>query len=163
MALSVCDADKYKRLLDRSTWGQPSHRSYTLDPEIRSAIRQRQRRLTKAQVAQTAERYQTGSTITDLAAELGCSPTTLSKRLKAIGVEIRSSTATEDQIKQMVELYQSGLSLARVGTKVGVSAWTVLKYLRQQDVVTRGTDGRPRNFGGWGAGSKTPSEKEVSP
>lgn len=144
MDLSTADADKWQRLLDSSTWGQQTPRSCALDYEVKSAICQRQRRLTDEAIALAAERYQTGDTIRQLATEFGCGRSTLSRRFAAIGVTTRGRPASEEKVDEMVRLYESGQSLAKIGEQVGLTAKSVLKYLRQRGVATRDSHGRQR-------------------
>jgi DNA-directed RNA polymerase specialized sigma24 family protein len=63
----------------------------TLAPGFQEAreIRQRQKRLTSDERALVARKYQAGATANNLAAELGCHPTTVRSAVKASGVAMR--------------------------------------------------------------------------
>jgi transposase-like protein len=64
-------------------------------------------RLTKAQVAQMATKYQAGATVCELAAEFGCHRTTVAARLKKAGVALRCQSPTAEAVDSMVRLYAS--------------------------------------------------------
>jgi hypothetical protein len=103
---------------------------------VRPAIRHR---LTRAEVEQAAAAYRAGQTLRIIADGLGIGTDTLSKRLKAAGVQIRDRRLSPEQIDEAVALYQSGQSLATIGQRLGFSAAPIHDALRRRDVVMRGT------------------------
>lgn len=147
MDLSTADTNKWQYLLNATRSSPPvddSPQESTYDAHTVKSIRQHQRRLTEAEVAQVADRYRAGETLRELAHDLGCRRSTIGTRLAAAGITTRNRPATEDQIDEMVLLYESGLSLVKVGDHVDLTAKSVLKYLRQRGVVTRDTHGKKR-------------------
>lgn len=144
VALSTADTNKWSTLLEKRD--RTSELKVTaVEYERTGPIRQRQRRLTKAQVVEMAARYQEGATVYELAADFGCNRTTVAARLKKAGIVMRLQPSSKEVIHEMVRLYQSGLSLADVGFQVGTSAGTVLRYLSDHGVKTRDTHGRERH------------------
>jgi len=143
VALSTADTNKWAILLNR---GEPM-----LKPEITSfdyertgPILQHQRRLTDAQVIILENRYREGATVYQLAKEFGISRTTVSERLKKVGVTMRRQSPRSELIDEMVGLYESGLSLAGIGDRVGTSPGTVHRYIRVRGVQMRDSHGRKR-------------------
>jgi AraC-like DNA-binding protein len=65
------------------------------DYQLLGPIRQRQRRLTEAQVTEMSKRYEEGATVYELAAEFGCHRTTVAARLKETGVQMRLLSPNE--------------------------------------------------------------------
>jgi len=74
------------------------------DYQLLGPIRQRQRRLTGAQVSELAERYKEGATVYELAAEFGCNRTTIAERLKKAGIPMRRQSPTSEAIDSMLRL-----------------------------------------------------------
>jgi lambda repressor-like predicted transcriptional regulator len=105
-------------------------------------IRQRQKRLTEAQVGDMAARYHEGATVYELAAEFCCSRATIAQRLKKAGFTMRLLSPSPELVDEMTLLYESGLSLVSVAEHVGYCASTVQNYLRNRSVKTRDTHGR---------------------
>jgi AraC-like DNA-binding protein len=117
-------------------------------PRQTSALRRpvsRAVRLTAGQLARLVERYQSGATVYDLAAEFGMHRATVARRLKGAGVTLRLHGPTSANIDNMVRLYASGLSLVAVGERLGFTAETVRHYIQARGVQTRDTHGRDRS------------------
>ena len=144
MALSTADTNKWLLLiegrLDRQTPEDPTLSHY----QLLGPIRQRQRRLTEAQVIEMAARYQEGATVYDLAAEFGCHRTTVAARIKEAGIAMRCQSPTSEAIDSMVQLYASGLSFLEVGKQLGFCANTVQNGLQGRRIQVRDTHGRDR-------------------
>lgn len=100
--------------------------------------------ITPEQVQRVAQRYQEGRTVYELAAELSCHRTTISKTLKQQGITLRRVKPTDSQIDVMVHLYGNGLSLATIGRQLGFDGMTVRKYLLERGVRMRDAQGRAR-------------------
>jgi DNA-binding CsgD family transcriptional regulator len=147
VALSTADANKWIALLNRSSLevGAETPQSQDDREDQRVRLRQRQRRLTEANVAELAARYGSGATVYELAAEFGCHRTTVAAQLKRLGIAMRLRTPTTDVIDSMVRLYASGLSHLEVGKQLGYSANTVRNHLRERQVKARDTHGRERH------------------
>ena len=89
-----------------------------------------------------AQRYEDGATVYELATEFGCHRTTVSARLKKVGVSLRLVSPTSSAVKLMAKLYTSGLSSIEVGKQLGFSANTVRSSLIGQGITLRDTHGQ---------------------
>jgi lambda repressor-like predicted transcriptional regulator len=140
--LSTADSNKWLTLLKaRSECQKPGDSS---DYQLLGSIRQRQRRLTAAQVIEMVERYEEGATVYELSTEFGCHRTTVSARLKNAGVSLRLQSPTSDVIDLMAKLYASGLSSIEIGERLGYCANTVRNGLQGKGIQLRDTHGRDR-------------------
>ena len=137
MALSTADTNKWLTLVEGRLERQVPDNHISSDYELLGPISQRQRRLTAAQVAEMAARYQEGATVYELAAEFDCNRTTVSVRLKETGVAMRLQSPTSETVDSMVRLYESGLSPLGVGKQLGFCANTVRTCLRERQVPVR--------------------------
>ena len=90
VALSTWDTNNCNELNHAGAY-VPSTNPLPEQYERRGPLRQRQRRLSEAQVGDMAHRYKQGATVYELAAEFGCNRTTVAERLKRIGLELRGS------------------------------------------------------------------------
>jgi DNA invertase Pin-like site-specific DNA recombinase len=142
VALSTADSNKWLTLLKARSEGQKPSGSTISDYRLNGSIRQRQRRLTEAQVAEMATKYQAGATVYELAAEFGCHRTTVAERLKKAGIVMRGQTPTPEAIDSMVRLYTNGLSFLEVGKQLGSCANTVRNCLNGRGTPVRDTHGR---------------------
>jgi hypothetical protein len=144
VALSTADTNKWLLLIEDRLEGQTPEDHTSPDYQLLGPIRQRQRRLTEAQVIEMAARYQEGATVYELAADFGCNRTTVAARLKKVGIVMRCQSPTSEAIDLMVRLYASGLSLLKVGEQLGFCANTVRNCLRERRIQARDTHGRDR-------------------
>ena len=62
---------------------------------------------------------------------LGCSYTTVNRRLKANGVDVRKRSLAELNADEIVALYESGMSMRQIDIDNGWSVGTTSKYLRK--------------------------------
>ena len=136
VALSTADTNKWLLLIEDRLGGQTPEDHTSSDYQLLGPIRQRQRWLTRAQVIEMAARYEEGATVYELAAEFGCNRTTVSARLKKVGIVMRLQSPGAAAIESMASLYQTGLSYVEIGRQLGYSAIIVRKYLRDGDTVT---------------------------
>lgn len=116
---------------------RPSPRPRGPQPQSKQA-----RRLTTADLARLAKRYEAGATVYELAAEFGVSRHTIARRLKDTGIRMRAQSPHEGDVDEMVRLYETGLSLAAVGQRLGFAARTVQHHVQARGVRTRDTHGR---------------------
>lgn len=83
-------------------------------------------KMSKEQRDEIVSRYQNGEYIKEIAKDLKITKVTVTKVLKASGVEIkrfiRKSQFSDEEIKKMYELYNSGLTLDDLGRKYNVDA-----------------------------------------
>lgn len=102
------------------------------------------RRLTRAERTQLAEKYRLGMSVLDLAREYGINRHTVAKHLKGECVDLRGGQTklTSDVIAKAAQLYAAGHSLADVGTHLGVDASTVHKAFKKAGMKLRDTHGR---------------------
>lgn len=144
MALSTADSNKWLLLkeghLERQTLGAITSSDY----QLLGPIRQRQSRLTEAQMSEMAARYKGGATVYELAAEFRCHRTTVSERLKKAGISMRGRSPTSEDIDTMMHLYASGHSLLEVGKQLGFCANSVASCLEKRGIQVRDTHGRSR-------------------
>ena len=77
------------------------------------------------------EQYQRGATLVALAAEVGCHPVTVRRRLLAAGVQLRSSRTVERRDPQWwQDQIASGRSVADLAAELGLTSGTVRRRLR---------------------------------
>ena len=144
MDLSTADSNKWPLLAEGHLERQTTEDITSSDYQLLGPIRQRQRRLTEAQVLEMAARYEVGATMYEIAAEFGCHRTTVAERLKKVGISMRGQSPTSGVIDSMVHLYTSGLSLVEVGEQTGFCANTVRNCLDVRQVRARDTHKRDR-------------------
>lgn len=116
--------------------------SVTLDKRRESAEpveRQRQVRLTVAQVDELAAAYQAGSSVRELVERFGVHRTTVLDHLKRRGVPRRPAVRklTDEQVQEAAEFYRVGNSLVTTGKKFGVDGATVAREFERAGVTTR--------------------------
>ena len=144
MALSTADSNKWLLLKEGYLERQTPEVITSSDYRLLGSIRQRQRRLTEAQVSEMAVRYQEGATVYELATEFGCHRTTIAERLKKAGTVMRGHSPTPRDVDSMVCLYTNGLSLQEVGKQLGFCANTVRNCLRERQIRARDEHCRDR-------------------
>jgi transposase-like protein len=144
VALSTADSNKWLLLKEGHLEKQAPEVITSSDYRLNGSIRQRQRRLTEAQVADMTSKYEAGATVYELAAEFGCHRATVSERVKKAGIVMRGQSPTPDVIDSMVCLYESGLSYQEVGKKLGLGANTVRNCLRERRIRARDNSCRDR-------------------
>ena len=132
MALSTADSNKWLLLKEGHVARQTPEVITSSDYQLLGPIRQRQRRLTTAQVAEMAAKYEAGATVYELAADFGCHRTTVADRLKKSGIEMRLQSPSPNAIESMVQLFKSGLSPQEIGEQLGFCANTVRDSLKGQ-------------------------------
>ena len=86
--------------------------------------KQVQTRLSPTDVDRLIERYTTGATINDLAAEFSINRTTVMKHIERAGAPRRRGIV-QAHIDDARRLYEQGWSLARIGRHLGVDPGTV--------------------------------------
>jgi DNA-directed RNA polymerase specialized sigma24 family protein len=131
VALSTADSNKWLLLKEGHLEKQAPEVITYPDYRLNGSIRQRQRRLTEAQVAEMRTKYLAGATVYELAAEFGCHRTTVAERLKKAEIVMRGQSPTSEAINSMVRLYSTGLSFQEVGKQLGFCANTVRNCLRR--------------------------------
>jgi hypothetical protein len=131
VALSTADSNKWLLLKEGHLEKQAPEVITSSDYRLNGSIRQRQRRLTEAQVVEMAAKYKAGATVYELANEFGCHRATAAKRLKKAGIAMRLQSPTIEDIDSMANLIASGLSPQAVGEKLGFCANTVRNCLRE--------------------------------
>jgi hypothetical protein len=131
VALSTADSNKWVLLKEGHLEKQAPEVITSSDYRLNGSIRQRQRRLTDAQVVEMSTKYEAGATVYELAAEFGCHRATVAERLKKAGIVMRGQAPTPEAIDSMVNLHASGLSPLEVGEQLGYCANTVRRCLRE--------------------------------
>ena len=146
VALSTADSNKWLTIIESGLVAPTQEDHTSSDYQLLGLIRQRQRRLTEAQVTKMAAHYAEGATMYELAAEFGCQRTTVAERLKKAGIAMHGQPATPEAIDSMVQLYESGLSLLKVGKLCGVAAGTVRSRLINRGVQIRNSHEKPKGI-----------------
>ena len=136
MALSTADSNKWLLLKEGHLEKQAPEVITSSDYRLNGSIRQRQRRLTEAQVGEMAAKYKAGATVYELAVEFGCHRATVAERLKKTGIAMRLQSPGTVDIQSMEILYESGLSYPEIGRQIGYTANTVRNYLREHERAT---------------------------
>ena len=132
MALSTADSNKWLLLIENRLARQTPEVITSSDYRLNGSIRQRQRRLTEAQVVEMAAKYKAGATVYELANEFRCHRATVAERLKRAGVSMRGKSPTSEEINSMANLIGSGLSPQVVGKQLGFCANTVRTCIQQR-------------------------------
>ena len=137
MALSTADSNKWLLLKEGHLEKQAPEVITSSDYRLNGSIRQRQRRLTEAQVVEMAAKYEEGATVYELAAEFGCHRATVAERLKKAGIAMRLQSPTPEDIDSMANI--------RVGTFTS-RRWRATRILCQHsaELSTRTTNPGPR-------------------
>jgi len=130
VALSTADSNKWLLLKEDHLERQTREVITSSDYRLSGPIRQRQRRLTEAQVAEMSTKYEAGATVYELAVEYGCHRATVAERLKKAGIMMRGQSPNPEEIDSMARLVASGLSPEAVGKQLGFCANTVRNCLR---------------------------------
>ena len=99
--------------------------------------------LSVTDVADIAEKYQSGTTTQQIAADYGISTTRVATVLRDHGITIRRQGLTAEQVGEAATLYMAGRSLSWLAVRYGVSPMTVSTALRRHGIQVR-----PRP--GWG-------------
>jgi DNA-directed RNA polymerase specialized sigma24 family protein len=102
-----------------------------------TTVRQKQRRLSREEIAKLISRYEGGALMKELAAEFDIERRTVSAILRREDVMLRSRGLSSEQIDEAVRLYELGWSLARIGDKLGVDHETVRQRLKERGVRMR--------------------------
>jgi len=106
-------------------------------------IRRPQKYLDRDEIDHLIAEYRAGSTIYELAERFGCHRQTVSRHLKAHGVQMRLRPLTEEQIQEAVRLYESGLSLQGIGDQIGACKSTVRSKLVKRGTKLHTNDASP--------------------
>lgn len=102
----------------------------------RRAVRQVSR-LREEDLLGAEAQYRQGTTLGEIAEELGVDRRRVAVLLRARGVRIRHCSLIEAEVVEMIWRYESGESLARVGERLGFDAGTVRNHLRSRDAPLR--------------------------
>lgn len=130
-----------------STIGQVDDSSDTLDTGREPAApvpRQRQLRLSKAQVDELTASYQAGSSVRELVEQFGVHRTTVLDHLKRRDVGRRPAVRklTDEQVQEAAEFYCAGNSLVATGKRFRVDAATIAREFKQAGVSMRPRRGK---------------------
>jgi predicted DNA-binding protein (UPF0251 family) len=103
--------------------------------------KQKQVRLSPADIDQLIELYVAGKEINDLASQFEISRTTVMKHVERAGAPRRRGVIVE-HLNEARCLYEQGWSLARVGEHFGVDPNTVWYTFRKAGIARRDSHGR---------------------
>lgn len=136
MALSICDAEKWRPLWARDSWPSEEPQRSPLcgsDAPVATELRQRPRWLTDADVTRLVARYAEGATTYELAAEIGCSRSNVVATLRRAGVELDGSRRLRLDVgllAQITELHSLGPPIREIARRTGFSHSKVDRYLQ---------------------------------
>ncbi len=136
MALSTADSNKWLLLKEGHLERQTPEVITSSDYRLIGSIRQRQRRLTEAQVSEMAAKYEAGATVYELAAEFGCHRASVAERLKKAGIVMRGKSPTSQDVDAMLKWQASGLSVLAIGNRLGFCENTVRTCLKRREEET---------------------------
>jgi hypothetical protein len=100
--------------------------------------RQRQHRLTSAEMVAVARAYGAGVSMKQLAIDFRVHRTTIAGCLKKLGIPIRVLGLPAELEEQMINFYQAGWSLMRLGAHYDCDAETIRQVLIRKGVPRRG-------------------------
>lgn len=92
-------------------------------------------------VEEIKQLYADGNSTIKIGELLGCSYTTINRRLKAEGVDVHKRSLPELKSNEVIELYMHGMSAMQIDQKFGWSVATTAKYLRKIG-LTQGKQGK---------------------
>jgi transposase len=96
------------------------------------------RQLRPAEVDELVAGYQAGASVRRLATQFNLHTQTVSRRLRARGVDTAQQAALQPkEIQDAAALYQQGMSLAELGNRYDVDADTVRRRLHKLGVTMR--------------------------
>ena len=113
-------------------------------PKRRHRTVKSQKRLSEREIDEAIAGYEAGATLRQLGTQFDVSRHTISKHLRARGIQLRLSSLTPDEIEEAKQLYAQGLSLARVGQHFNRDASLIHLTLRRAGVQCRDPQGRDR-------------------
>ena len=113
------------------------------DPSQPPRKLQRQRRLTEPIVQQLVFRYQSGSTVTQLAIEFDINRETALEHLKRAGIPRRPHVRklTDQMVQEAGRLYATGLSLKNVAAQFKVNETTIRNEFTRAGIQVRARRG----------------------
>ena len=109
------------------------------DPDTAvKAYKQKQKRLSDAEIRQVVERYSAGANTYELADEFGCHRSTISRTLKKCGIKVTHNCADRNAlVEKILELYDDFMKPEAIGKVVELHKSTVLKILHENGVQIR--------------------------
>ena len=113
------------------------------DPDQREA-RQLHRRLGSAAIVEIVAAYESGSSVSQLAAAYGRSSDGMMRLLKQEGVKMRFQHLTPERVAEIVRLYEEGKSIYAIQGILAIPKTSVGRALTQAGVQMRGRGGAPR-------------------
>ncbi|MDD5986521.1 MAG: helix-turn-helix domain-containing protein [Eubacteriales bacterium] len=109
------------------------------DPNSKvDAYTQDQKRLSDDEIWQIAEKYSTGASTYELAAEFGCHRSTISRALKKTGIEVSHKASKREALTDRVlEMCEGFTRPVDIGKELGINVTTVRKILLENGVRIR--------------------------
>jgi predicted DNA-binding protein YlxM (UPF0122 family) len=104
---------------------------------------QKQTKLTEREIQSLTRDYQSGETISALAAKYNIHRCTVYAHIDREQVPRRQGKITRQQVEQAGRLYEQGLSLAKVGEHFNVDAHTIRDRIAKDGVAIRRRRGWP--------------------
>ncbi|WP_436495595.1 helix-turn-helix domain-containing protein [Actinokineospora sp. HUAS TT18] len=104
----------------------------------RAAMPRRAKQLKGERALALIDAYVAGASTREVAERFGIHRLTVSKILKAHGVEARKRRLTKDEIDLAVNLYEQGMSQATIAERIGASPDGIRNQLLKRGVKMRG-------------------------
>lgn len=128
----LCDQDIRALIESKARKDDDSAKSKTDPPPML-------RQLKSHEIVEMEEAYKAGSSSTELAAKCGVDRTTVTRRLRLRGVEIRerASALSPNDAEEAAALYRQGWSLSQLAARYGTTSPTMSRTLKKAGVVIR--------------------------
>jgi DNA-directed RNA polymerase specialized sigma24 family protein len=104
----------------------------------------RHKYLSDHEIEQAIAGYAAVEIVRQLGTRFGVSRHTISKHLKARGVQLRLSSLTPEEVQEVIRVYAEGQSLARAGEHFGRDASLIHLTLNRAGIQCRDSHGRER-------------------
>ena len=132
--------------LSKSSEVDPDVTDISYDPDSKvNAYTQEQKRLSDDEIRQIAEKYSSGSSTYELAAEFGCHRSTISRVLKKSGIEVSHKASKREALtKRVLDMYADYTKPVDIGKELGINVTTVRKILHENCVRIRGSAEYPK-------------------
>ncbi len=161
MGLSGLDSNKYAKLIrcKREMLTSPELASNKMLSDIEKSVKrmnkygesevvrisQQQKRLSDTERLEVIKEYLSGKTILGLAKKFGCHKVTISRALKAAGIQPDNRIAQKKlNANEVISMYADFHTTAEIAERYGVNPNAIIKCLRDNNVPIRSRWDYPR-------------------
>ena len=124
--------ERIQEVLEIVPSGRPNNNS--------EAPRRFRQTMDSAEIDDLVEAYKAGTSIKDLADEIGINRSTILKKLQGMGIPRRYPALDQGQCQEVCHLYERGLNSTEISQMFDVSPDTVLRAIRRGGVEVRRRD-----------------------